>query len=51
MTQEYIKNEMAKAGLKSFKNYLRVIYHISYEAFTVWSKEEQEEALKDFFTD
>lgn len=49
MTQEYIKNEMAKAGLCAFKNYLRVIYCISYETFTNWSKEDQEDALKDFF--
>lgn len=51
MTQEYIKNEMAKAGIRLFERYLRVVYHISYDAFTSWSKEEQEEALKDFFTD
>lgn len=49
MTQEYIKNEMAKAGLKSFKHYLRVIYKVSYETFTNWPKEDQEAALKDFF--
>lgn len=51
MTQEYIKNEMAKAGLRAFKNYLRVIYRISYETFTNWPKEDQEDALKDFFSE
>ena len=51
MTQEYIEKEMAKAGLRSFKHYLRVIYHVSYETFTNWPKEDQEDALKDFFSE
>lgn len=49
MTQQYIEKEMAKAGLRSFKHYLRVIYCVSYETFLEWSKEDQEDALKDFF--
>lgn len=51
MTQQYIEKEMAKAGLKMFKRYLRVIYQISYETFLELSKDEQEEALKDFFSE
>lgn len=51
MTQEYIEKEMAKAGLRLFKQYLRTIYCVSYETFTRWSKGEQEDALKDFFSE
>lgn len=51
MTTEYIQKEMAKAGLKAFKRYLQVIYCVSYETFTTWSREDQEEALRDFFAD
>lgn len=51
MKQEYIEKEMAKAGFRLFKNYLRTIYHVSYETFTSWPKVEQENALKDFFSE
>lgn len=50
MTQEYIKNEMAKAGLKSFKQYLWILCNVSFDTFTNWTKEEQEELLNDFFS-
>lgn len=50
MTQEYIEKEMIKAGWISFKGYLLAIYHVSCETFTNWPKEEQWDALKDFFS-
>lgn len=49
MTKEYIEKEMAKAGLKSFMHYLRVIYNVSYDTFTRWPKDEKDAAMKDFF--
>lgn len=51
MTQECIEKEMAKAGWRSFKCYLWVIYHVGYKTLTNWSKEEQEYASKDLFSE
>lgn len=44
-----MEKEFAKKGLELFKHYLQVIYHVSYETFMTWSKEDQEDALRDFF--
>jgi hypothetical protein len=44
-----LEKEFAKKGLELFKQYLWVIYCVSYETFKNWNKADQEDALKDFF--